>query len=266
MAVLKYRDPADGTYKPVSYGGGSGAQTPVGMNDLTDADTVASAPAVGDSLVWDGTAWVPSGPAVIIPPTPTLLTHASRWIDAIPRFATVAARDAQYAITGASNGMKCWVETPYGQEFTFMGGAWRLTGGNVPSLKYTCPGYMVTNLAWTPLIIPGGVAQWNIAGCAITNGSAFQVPVAGRYSIVGNIAVDHSTTNLASPFQMWTAFGTYVAKNEDTVSATDSPSSWTRMPVMGEYNLQPAIDYYLWVQCGGGLIYITCSVQYVGAA
>lgn len=115
MAVLKYKDPVDGLYYPVSYGR-------AGMNDLTDADTLASVPAVGDSLVWDGTNWVPSGPALQTPPVPTGLDHAARWGDAIPRFADAAARDA--AVTAPVPGMQCYLisTTAY---YTYRNGGWR---------------------------------------------------------------------------------------------------------------------------------------------
>lgn len=53
-----YWDDASQTWLPTAPGGAGS----IDIDDLTDVDTTSTPPSVGDTLVWDGTNWVPQAP------------------------------------------------------------------------------------------------------------------------------------------------------------------------------------------------------------
>jgi len=147
MAMLKYKDPADGLWKPVPVGGSAGvvpnevtidpAQPTDGSELWLDTDEpVTSLDTYTKAEVDAG--FVPvtgggmSGPLMV--PVPTLITQVGRWAEGTPRFATVAERDAAYAgIGGPSPGMECWIinaEPRLSYKTMWNGSVWALIHGD----------------------------------------------------------------------------------------------------------------------------------------
>lgn len=230
MPQLKYKDPADGLWKPVPVGGAAAAPPAAGagltggvtsyevgagagvvvaadtvaldtaftdtlyspvahahtLDSLTDADTVTSAPAVGDSLVWNGTAWVPSGPAILTPPAPTALSHAAPYVDGIPRCADVAARTALFP--APVTGDRCFMEDTVQFVFYNHVNEWTAIGGHLPYGQIRVPAASLPG-GLSRINLPYMVGQSNLVGGvtwdAVNN--CLELPVQGHYSITASM-------------------------------------------------------------------------------
>jgi len=142
-----------------------------GLLDKVTADT-DYVNVVGDTM---------SGPLVVTPPT--LITHASRWADGIPRFATTAERDAAYlTIGGPVNGMQCQC-AGFAQDY--YNGTWASPVGGAVAANSSWAGPFpvgTTILPFQNLIFVYGIG-WTHVGDGLVVGTP------GSYLLTGYISL-----------------------------------------------------------------------------